>query len=321
MTPALHTPDDVDALVRELGLLDRTAANNLLSLRDRLLSLEKWALFVGAGVSKGVGLPTWNELTQRLAKSFGVPCPAKPADNAYPSILEECMTRAPCPEAFWEAVAEEVCRGEPAEIHELLMRLPFEAFLTLNLDCILDRSHGELRDVSEPRVVSYPNLQAVDVGGRRLIHLHGRCGSNRAGRLDEQSTVLTHTSYVRAYELSTLPGVIEATISAYCLLLVGTSLADWQVQLLLNQVRNRERLLAQVSGGYARPISGFAFVETDGTESAPALQWTWPGKVLGIEPIFYLNEDGRHTALLNTVRWLFRNTAEASIGRYEEIDP
>ncbi len=311
--------DEVELLSRELGLLDRTAAERLLRLRDGFLNLEKWVLFVGAGVSRSAGLPTWDQLTRRLAERFGVECPMQPADNAFPSILEECLSRAPTREDFWEAVADEVCRGEPGEIHDLLLQLPFQAFLTINFDCLLEHAHEQLEGVSEPRVMSYPDLQAVHVGGRRLIHLHGRCREESdEPRLDDESTVLTQAAYARAYRLSTLPRVIEATISAYSLLLVGTSLADWQIRLLLNEVRDRERLLAQTTTlRQPRQLNGYALVETDGTESPSATQWTWPGKALGIEPIFYLNTDGRHAALVNTLRWLARNSAPAPVRRYE----
>lgn len=322
MAPDDEKLDDVDLLSRELGLLDRTAAERVLGLRDGFLNLEKWVLFVGAGVSRSAGLPTWDELTRHLAQRFGVECPTHPADNAFPSILEECMARAPTPEDFWEAVADEVCRGEPSEIHDLLLQLPFQAFVTINFDCLLEHSHEQLEGVSEPRVMSDPDLQAVDVGGRRLIHLHGRCREGTAqARLDDESTVLTQAAYSRAYGLSTLPRVIEATISAYSLLLVGTSLADWQIRLLLNEVRDRERLLAQsTTQRQPRQLNGYALVETDGTESPSAAQWTWPGKALGIEPIFYLNTDGRHAALLNTLRWLARNSAPAPARRYEVVE-
>jgi hypothetical protein len=86
----------------------------------------------------------------------------------------------------------------------------------------------------------------------------------------------------------------------------------------LNNVRDRERLLAlSVPSRPARPLQGYALVETDGTESGPAARHTWPGTALGVEPIFYVNRDGQHTALLNTLRWLVRTTAPTDLNRYE----
>lgn len=135
--------DEAGSLAQELGLLDRTAAENLMRLRDGFLNLEKWGLLVGAAVSRAAGLPTWEELTRDLATTFGVDCPARPPENVYPSIIEECLNRAESPEMFWNALADAVCGGEPSELHELLLKLPCEVFLTTYFDCLFDRAHGE----------------------------------------------------------------------------------------------------------------------------------------------------------------------------------
>lgn len=312
-------PDD-EALARELGLLDATAARRLRYLRDGFLGADRWVIFVGAGVSRGSGIPNWDELTRRLAKIYGVQCPERPADNAYPGIIEACLRNAPTEAHFWDAVADLVCGGEPSEMHALLMQLPFDACLTTNFDCLLDTSHGELNGIGEPRVISYPRLSAPDIGGRRVVHLHGRCNHDpTAGpRLADSSTVFTQSGYFRAYGASSLPNAIEGAIDKYFFLFIGASLGDWQIRELLNRVRDRDRIAASLQNGPSEPrIRGFALVESDGTETGAAADWTWPGKVLGLDAIFYVNTDGDHVALRNAVRWLVRETSrDTGSGQY-----
>lgn len=146
--------DDLEDLARTLGLLDRQSAERLVRVRDSFLSLDKWAIFAGAGLSMGAGLPGWEALTRALAARFGVDCPRNPADNQFPRILKACLERSDPPEAFWDAVAAQVCVGLPTDFHHLVLRLPFEAILTINFDCLLAQAHARLDGVDEPRVVA-----------------------------------------------------------------------------------------------------------------------------------------------------------------------
>jgi hypothetical protein len=153
--------------------------------------------------------------------------------------------------------------------------------------------------------------------------LHGRCNHELGGRrLADETTVLTQSGYSRAYNTSALPTAIEGAIDKYPFLIVGASLGDWQIRLLLNKVRDRERVAASLPHGPTAPrIRGFALVESDGTETGDAADWTWAGKVLGIDAIFYNDSDGSHIALRNTVRWLVRETTRSVAPRQNELAP
>ena len=68
----------------------------------------------------------------------------------------------------------------------------------------------------------------------------------------------------------------------------------------------------RVTAGPQEIVALMLGVATDDVdEPGIAAQWSWPGTVLGIEPIFYV-KDKRHTALLNIVRWLARKTPRLS---------
>jgi hypothetical protein len=322
--PGTEPIEGLERLRLELGLLDAAAVQRLIKLRDGLQALGRWVVLVGAGVSRGAGLPSWEELTYKIAARFGVPVPGnRPvAENNYPDLLQECLSAAGTAELFWDAVADELCHGEPTETHSLLLGLPFEAFITLNLDCLLDRAHEDLLDVESPRIISYPqHVRSVELRGRRLIHLHGKCNEDPAGpRLDDESTVLTKDAYYRAYDVRHISNVIQQMVLDYQVFFVGTSLADWQIRNLLARVQAEARIEAEVLRSDLSPrrhMSGFALVESD-EDSTEKAQWLWPGTALGIEPIFYLNPDQHHEALPRVLRWLASELAPlAERERYE----
>jgi SIR2-like domain len=312
-------PLDYETLARELGLLDRESAKRLRFVRDGLLT-GRWVVFVGAGVSCGAGLPSWDQLARELADVYDVTCPARIADNAYPTILADCLRQAPDAAHFWREIALRVCGGEPTEMHALVMRLPFQACLTTNFDCLLEAAHATLSDVDNPPVMSYPALKPLDVAGRRLVHLHGRC-EHRDGeaQLTEESTVLTAHAYEHAYSDTPLATTIEGAIESYEFLLVGASLGDWQIRQLLSRVKERAQRLARSEGRGTPSIRGYALVEADADASkTAAADYSWSGLAHGLKPIFYVNPDRTHISLQNCVRWLVQETGPASSKRTYE---
>lgn len=158
----------------------------------------------------------------------------------------------------------------------------------------------------------------MNVSGRRLLHLHGICREDGSSRLDEERTVLTDVGYDVAYGPAFVADVLAAAITGYSMLLIGTSLTDWQIRLLFQEVRDRERELAErhhVASTSSR--ARFALVPCDGLESAEAAEFTWPGGP-AIEPIFYIDTDHRHTALKNSINWLVEATSQPfPRGRYD----
>ncbi len=316
----------LESTALELGLLDANAAQLLLRLRDDLQSLRHWVALVGAGVSRGAGLPSWDELAWTLASRFGVDLPTNQiAEVNYPDLLETCLESSETSVDFWNAVADQLCGGEPTALHTLILELPFEAFLTLNVDCLLDRAHEGIAGVDDPRTIAYPdNIRAADVSGRRLIHLHGRCNEDMSrDRLDDASTVLTRSGYFRADDVRRISRIIEGLIFDYQLFLIGMSLGDWQIRYLLRQVQTAERISRR----------SWVSRRRNPRERSSAMHWSNPmkraptgrgGSGLArpweFEAIFYVNPDGRHESLVKILRWLSRSLASTTGRERYEVE-
>lgn len=330
---AMDGPDSAELtlMAEELDLVDSTAASRLLDLRTGLVSSEAWAVLAGAGVSKNAGVPLWDEVAEQLAVRFSVPVPhhlPMPTDS-LPGVFTSCELKAP--EVFWEVVADLLCQGDPVDLHRLILDMPARVFLTVNVDCLLQRRHQDLDDVPYPRVLAYPDLHASELSGKRLFQLHGVCDESGTGpRLSATSVVLTQGSYETAYEISDqapLPRVITTIFSEMQVLVIGSSFNEPSIKRLVKGVRTTERRFAEETGrvdvpsrtGFAivpRPHVPFAgeriesnsFEILDEVGSTEVLEQTFPGHSLGLHPIYYRNDDGRHLALTKIMEWLSRQT-------------
>lgn len=290
----------------DLLLLDDLAEERLLSLADALAQGEPWALWAGAGLSCAGGLPSWSGLVRAVAKRFGVPIPGDDAEIAstnYPSILSRCLASGP--HEFWQFIEAKLCGGTPAAVHDLMVSLPFELYVTTNYDCLLEAAH-ERHSVPSPRVVGYPELNSRYINSRRLVYLHGRCPcSDEATTLSEDRVVLTEHSYQQAYEPSgsNLSNLLQSILTDFSILFAGASLNDWQ-QMRLMEVARELRDAATARSGRP-PQRHLALTMAPTSATGVAADDTFPGTRFGIYPIFYRPDPtGGHGAVELIARWL-----------------
>lgn len=226
------------------------------------------------------------------------------AEDVYPDLLEECLNKAAEPADFWMAVESAVCQGEPSRLHMELARLPFKVYATTNFDCLLSDALSANR---APRISSYPHLEAVDMHGGAVAHLHGMClYQNQPGsRLQPEAVVLTRSQYATAYSHHTsLPQTVDAIFSKYRVFVVGASMADTPLASVLGEVRSRKESQAR-AGMETRPNKHYALVATNADEVTEAHDWTWRGAAYGVKPIFYCNSaDGQHEPVPKILAWL-----------------
>jgi SIR2-like protein len=293
------------------ALVGQESSARLIELRDQLAAGESWALFTGAGLSQGAGILGWKGLVIRSASELNVDCdPDNVHPDNFPAILEECASKDAS--IFWSLVSSSLCSEHaPTEVQKQLLRVPFSVFVTTNLDCLLEGLHRELDGVADPRVVVYPDIKSIDVSGRRLLYLHGRCLCGSEGGSLAASAVMTTSSYNQAYATAShLPGVAKTLFEGYRVLFVGTGLDDPPVKAVLDAVReseeHRERL-----GGAAILRPHFALVPAKG-EYGPGMDYNFRGTRYGVKPIYYLNPEGSdHESLSEVVGWLSNSLAPA----------
>lgn len=206
---------------------------------------NRCAIYVGAGASKGAGLPLWHELlglminkaqtehtiTADIAKQYRdlLNNPAKYLSVA--SGLKEDLGAH-----FDEFIEETFIRPRPAptELHRALVGLSALQFIiTTNYDVLIERAY----QVSDPDV---PVCSFTDVGEtqRRLskreffiLKAHGDASKPGNG------IVLTDADYRNIlYRQRAYQSMLSTMFTMFTLVFVGTSMTDPELLLLLNYI-------------------------------------------------------------------------------------
>ncbi len=276
---------------------------------------KQWAVVFGAGLSVGAGLPSWRDLARDVALAVGHPDASLFGDredgrdsypsSRYPKLLSECRDRDPS--KFWPLVKRKVCRNkaDATSAQELLAQLPFELFVSLNYDCLLESCWVRSGALTSDRVVAYPNIRTTRLSERRLLYLHGRCPGRKIA-LSDANLVLTREGYASAYayETSEAERAVRNVLMDYNLLFVGTSLKDPDFRQLLRKEEQRNLL----SGPGHRPSKRWFMLRETAVETySPALDLDDDDLDGRLKYLFYWNpEGGQHRELENFLSYLLK---------------
>lgn len=235
-------------------------------LRDPLVAAQalgsylrhgQLGLFLGAGISAGLGLPQWGELVAacEVAASLAV---GRPDDTAESFLRRMDAVRLASGDRFLGLVrtclyGDDLVRARtyPSEIVNLPMLGALGALVmsssrgsvadvfTLNFDDVLDW-YLHLHGFRSQSIGSLPQLVdgAADV---RIYHLHGYLPLNERHE-SSPSIVLTRQQFVgRLAEDSAepWPALMLTTLMSKVLLIAGTSLNDVDVAQLVERARRR----------------------------------------------------------------------------------
>ena len=251
----------VEAMWGELDDAQRADAARLAEHARR----GRLALFLGAGVSQGAGLPGWTQLLERLA-TLAVFDPDEaeafrrldPYDAAR--ILEH---RLGGPDVLRSAIAKELVQPWYSLGHGLLAGLGIREAVTLNYD---DLYESALRAIeANPAVLPY---QPASSSERWVLKMHG-CVRHR----DE--IVLTRRDYLRYSERrAALAGLVQGLLITRHMLFVGFSLSDDNFHRIADDVRKAlglerpadgERIVtAEFRGGIADQFGTALLLERNG---------------------------------------------------------
>jgi hypothetical protein len=203
-------------------------------------------VFVGAGVSLGAKLPSWQGLLQRMLEwgpQNGVSISKTDMAELRNHIkrgdlllVAEEMSERLTPEKyqrFMHEVFTETC-PEPTAAHKLIAGIPFSLALTSNYDTLLETAFGESLNT---RVTVYTHTDIFDLLGANsrkaffVFKVHGdinRMTTVVLGRTDYRKLIHANEQYRRALQL---------LFSTRTALFIGFGLTDPDLLLLLEELR------------------------------------------------------------------------------------
>lgn len=205
----------------------------------RQISERRAILFVGAGVSAHLGLPSWHDLMVRLAEDLGFTADAFLAlSSDFRSLTEFYLLEKDSLDSLLDwmrhawCVPDEVVRS--SRVHSLLVELGCPLIYTTNYDHLLERAfalHG--RRVN--KVVTASDIARLDPALPTIVKFHGDLD-------DPASLVIAETDYFRRLALDEpLDIKLRADAFGRPVLFVGYSFSDVNLRLLLYRMRSTWR--------------------------------------------------------------------------------
>lgn len=188
---------------------------------------DRLALFLGAGVSRGAGLPDWNSLLQSLAEGCGVPF----EELSRLDVLDKAQLLARrYGEGFKAEVASRVSARRYSLAHALLASLPARETITQNYDQLFEMASEAAGHLLS--VIPYaPEPNAT----RWLLKMHG-CLSH------PDEIVLTRGDFLRYSRWrAALAGMVQALLLTRHMLFVGFSLTDYNFHWIVDEVRQARK--------------------------------------------------------------------------------
>jgi hypothetical protein len=226
-------PPVTERLERSRPAVDTASrdAARLLGALAREIRERHAILFVGSGISAGLGLPTWENFIGRLGADVGFePGAFLDLGSDFRSLaefyrLEKGSLEALCSRMAREwSVADE--RLAASRVHELIVRLDFPVVYTTNYDHLLERAY-RFGGKRFNKVVKARDLARIDPALPTIVKFHGDLD-------DPDSLVLAETDYLRRLSFEQ-PLDVKLTADAFgnAVLFIGYSVSDINLRLLL----------------------------------------------------------------------------------------
>lgn len=184
-------------------------------------------VFVGAGVSMGSGLPSWNSLVKEISNRLGLNG-KEFGDN---SIIPQLYYNTRGKKDYNELVHELLCKPDivPNESHRCIVRMNPRYIITTNYDDLLEQAFSEngifLDVIEQDSDLPYAHTDHI------LIKMHG--GFKYNNFVLKEDDYLNYTS-----NFTLIENYIKALFARYTILFVGYSFNDPDTKQLLSWVRS-----------------------------------------------------------------------------------
>jgi hypothetical protein len=191
-------------------------------------------LFVGAGVSMSVGLPSWQKLIEHMAAELGLERDIIREPNLSYQMLAEYYrlqqgSLGPLRswmDRNWKVSREKV---EASRLHRLIVSLDFPIIYTTNYDRNLEVAF-EIHQRPFVKVTNARDVARASADVTQIIKYHGDFD-------DDASLVLAETDYFNRLSFdSPLDVKFRADALGRTVLFVGYSMSDMNIRLLLHRL-------------------------------------------------------------------------------------
>lgn len=200
----------------------------------RYSGLGKLSVFVGAGISRLSGFPSWSGLVQDMADEIGYLY--KKDKNEYANFSPEELLKIP--QMYYLNKGEDIYRKKvengfenkctPNEIHDLILSLHPNHMLTTNYDTLLEETAIKFgRNFS---VLNSNKVVAKAETSNYIIKVHGDFSADFV--LKEQD----YLDYENKYLL--IDNLVKTIFATNLVIFVGYGLNDYNIKLILNWVKN-----------------------------------------------------------------------------------
>jgi SIR2-like domain len=191
-------------------------------------------LFVGAGVSMSVGLPSWQTLIDHLLDELELDRSViEETHESYQMLAEYYRLKQGSigplrswMDRNWKVACDRV---SGSEVHRLIVELDFPAIYTTNYDRNLETAF-EVHDKPYAKITNAKEIADAPEGVTQIIKFHGDFD-------DDTSLVLTETDFFDRLSFdSPLDIKFRADALGRTILFIGYSMSDPNIRLLLHRI-------------------------------------------------------------------------------------
>jgi hypothetical protein len=279
VAPAPHrgyVPQRLEAVSDDGGLAELARA-----VRERQV-----ILFVGAGVSAGLGLPTWEDFIGRLGAEFGFePNEFLSLSNDFRSLAEFYRLEKGSLETLCDKMAHEWQISDEklasSQAHKQIVEIDFPVIYTTNYDHLLERAY-RLQRRRFNKIVTAKDFARSDPALPTIVKFHGDLEH-------PSSIVLGETDYLDRLSFEQ-PLDIKLAADAFgkALLFIGYSVSDINLRLLLYRLL---RIWRASGCERARPRSYVLMTKPNRVQERILASW-------GVAPLVAANTDETNAVAL-----------------------
>ena len=206
--------------------MDKQQISNLLHIQQARRE-NRLVIFVGAGVSRNSGIPTWNELIESMKSELS----GKLSNDMDALKVSQLYKDSRGHKEYMDKIKETLLynKAVPNHLHTSILSLNPCHIITTNYDDLIEQElnnqflqYDIVREDKDIPQIAYPNV---------LVKMHGDYITD--------NIVLTETDYYNYSKNFPLTrAFVQAIFASKLVLFVGFSFADLNLKMILNELQN-----------------------------------------------------------------------------------